>query len=155
MNYNTAEDTDDVHSVGGAFWIRAENAGTITTSGEVPSEATITINLRAGLNMVANPYPVEVPVKNFGVLSSNLRGYQDDNYNFINMMQYWNGTRYVDYGWAGTGPSTVDGDEYAYQDNTWMNYNTAEDTDDVIPIGGAVWIRAEAAGTITFTNPIQ
>ena len=97
----------------------------------------------------------DVAVSTFGTLSSELRGYQDDNYNFLNMMQVWNGARYVDYGWAGTGPSTVDGDEYAYQDNTWMNYNTAEDTDDVIPIGGAVWIRAEAAGTITFTNPIQ
>ena len=145
-----AEAVDDVElTASSAVWIKAANAGVMTISGEVPT-GTITVNLVKGFNMVANPFPQAIPVTSFGVLDSSFAGY-DDEYEFPTKMQVWNGNGYDYYGWAGTSGTEVDDDPSL--DNTWTD-TEAEKTDAVIPFGGAVWIKAEKAGTITFTSPI-
>ncbi len=61
----------------------------------------------------------------------------------------WDATKqdYVNYGWAGTSPETID--SMPQLNNTWLDAGT-EATDDKIAQGACVWIKAEKAGTITF-----
>ena len=134
----------------GGVWIIAEKAGTATVSGEVIT-TNVTINLVAGYNMVCNPYPMEMPVTTFGRLDNGFAGY-DDNYKFKTTMRVWNGVGYDYYGWAGDSGTEVDDDPDL--DYTWTDLD-AEATNETIPIGGAVWIIAEKAGSITFTSPIK
>ena len=131
-------------------WIRAEKAGTVLVSGEVVT-TNITVALEEGFNLICNPFPAAIPVSTFGVLDSSFKGYNAD-YDFFSRMQVWNGNGYDFYGWAGTSGTDVDDDPDL--DNTWTDM-AAEATDAVIPAGGAVWIRAEKAGTISFTSPLS
>ena len=144
------EITEDTIPVTSGVWIKAEKAGTLTCAGEVPS-GTKVVNLVAGFNMVANPFPAAVPVASFGTLDSSMSGY-DDEYTYATEMRVWDPARkgYTTYGWAGTSGTDVDGDP-SY-DNQWLDLDT-EITEDVIPAGASVWIKAEKAGTITFTFP--
>jgi len=155
----TTEETDDTVDVGQGFWVKADEAGTMTISGEVPSGNNIpagglVINLVAGFNMVANPYPMEVPVSTFGQLADSngnpMAGY-DGEYIYATRMMRWDSAKqdYVNYGWAGTSPEDIDGASYANLNNTWLDMTT-EATTDKIPAGAAVWIKAGSAGTITF-----
>ena len=145
----------DAYAVEGEFfapasgaWIIAEKAGTLTISGEV-SQKDITVNISEGYNIVANPFPCEVAITDFGVLDSSFAGYDDD-YKFSTQMRVWTGTRYEFYGWAGTSGTDVDGDPSL--DNTWTDLD-AYAVEDKIPAGQAVWIIAEKSGTITFKAP--
>ena len=151
------EETDDTVDVGQGFWVKAAEAGTMTISGEVPSGNNIpagglVVNLVAGFNMVANPYPMEVPVSTFGVLANSsggaMAGYDDD-YFYATTMKVWDSSKqdYVSYGWAGTSPGEID--DMDELNNTWLDAGT-EETTDKIPAGAAVWIKAAEAGTITF-----
>ena len=149
----STEETDDTIDVGQGFWIKAAEAGTMTISGEVPSGNNIpagglVVDLVAGFNMVANPYPMEVPVSTFGQLDSSMAGY-DDEWIYATTMLVWDNARqsYTQYGWAGTSPETVDG--MPELNNTWLDQST-EETDDTIAQGASVWIKAATAGTITF-----
>lgn len=143
------EVTDEVFTPGCGCWVLASEPGTITLAGEVPEVTTdITVSLAPGWNMVANPYPVEVPISSFGVLSANLLGFDED-INFDNTLQAWQGNGYAYYGWAGTSPSSMD-PEFASMDNTWLT-SGGEPTSDTIQPGHAVWILAKEAGTITFS----
>ena len=149
----STEETDDTINVGNGFWIKAASAGTMTISGEVPSENQIpdgglVINLVAGFNMVANPYPQAVPVSTFGTLDSSMAGYDED-YFYATDLMVWDTARqsYTYYGWAGTSPGDID--DMAELNNTWLDQST-EATEDTIPQGAAVWIKAATAGTITF-----
>ena len=146
------EATDDVLDTSAGVWIKAASAGTFTVSGEVPSEKTISVPLVAGLNMIAYPYPAAVPVSTFGTLDSNMAGY-DDEYTYATEMRVWNpNTRmYTTYGWAGTSPETID--KMPELNNTWLDAGT-EATEDTIPFGAAVWIKAATSGTITFSSPL-
>jgi hypothetical protein len=144
------EPTDDTHTVGGGCWVRAATSGTITLSGEVTAAEPVEIPITAGYNMVANPFPMNVPVSTFGKLDSSFAGFDED-INFANSMQVWNGNGYTTYGWAATSPSQMD-PEYAPMDNTWLTFG-GEPTEDIVPLGHAVWIRAASSGTMTFTPP--
>ncbi len=143
-----AEAVDGVIPVGEGFWIKAEKAGTITLLGEVVSQ-DVTVDIAAGYNIVANPYPVDVRVTNFGKMDNTFEGYNSA-YKFTTTMEVWTGTGYDFYGWAGTSGTDVDGD--ASLDYTWTDMD-AEETDAVIPAGTSVWIKAPHSGTITFTAP--
>ena len=83
------------------------------------------------------------------VLDETFAGY-DSKYKFKTRLQVWNGIGYDTYGWAGDSGTEVDDDPSL--DYTWTDLG-AEAVDDKIPIGAAVWIIAEKAGTITFTSP--
>ena len=147
------EATDDTVDVGQGFWIKAGTAGTMTISGEVPSANNVpagglVVNLVQGFNMVANPYPMAVPVSTFGQLDASMSGYGDD-YLYKTELMAWDPTKqdYVNYGWAGTSPEDID--SMPELNNTWLDAGT-EATDDTIAQGACVWIKAEKAGTITF-----
>ena len=116
------------------------------------------INLVAGYNMVAAQFglvganSLERDISHIGTLDDQMAGY-DDEYTYATEMRVWDPatTAYTIYGWAGTSPETVD--DMPELNNTWLDAGT-EATDDVIPAGASVWIKAEKAGTITFTSPI-
>ena len=145
------EETDDVMDKGSAAWIIAEKAGTMTVSGEVPSEDSVEIDLVAGFNMVANPYPGTVKVADFGVLDATFAGFDEDG-NYASKIQVWNGTKYSTFGWSGT--SGTDYLEDSSLDNKWLNADY-EETDDTVDFGHGVWVIAEKAGKITFTSPTK
>lgn len=147
------EATDDTVDVGQGFWVKADKAGTMTISGEVPSGNNIpagglVVDLVKGFNLVANPYPMEVAVSSFGQLDSTMPGYDED-YFYDTELKVWDPARqgYTSYGWAGTSPEDID--DMAELNNTWLDAGT-EATDDKIPAGAAVWIKAGTAGHITF-----
>ena len=144
------EITTDTIDITSGVWIHTSETGTITFMGEVPPD-DITKNLVVGYNMVANPYPTEVPVSSFGTLDANMPGY-DDEWTYDTELLVWNPATlgYTTYGWAGTSGTDVDGDP-SY-DNQWLDAAT-EVTTDTIPAGAAVWIHAGTAGTITFASP--
>ena len=145
------EETDDTLAKASAVWIIAEKAGTVTLSGEVPSDASVEVPLVAGFNMVANPYPAEVDVADFGVLDSSYAGFDDEG-TYASKLQIWNGTKYTTFGWSGSSGTEVLEDSSL--DNKWLNVDL-EATDDVVSYGQGVWIIAEKAGSITFTNPAE
>ena len=143
-----AEAVDGEEFVSGdGVWIKAEKAGTVLVKGEVSSNNVV--QLAAGYNIVANPFPIDVPISSFGVLDSSFAGYDDD-YKFKTTMRVWNGNGYDYYGWAGTSGTEIDEDPSL--DNTWTDLE-AEAVNGTIPAGVAVWINAEKPGTITFTAP--
>ena len=151
LDSNTMEAPELKAPVGLGVWVKAEKAGTMTISGEVPSDDTVTVSLTAGWNMVANPYPGSVPIASFGALDASMSGFDEDEY-FATEMQIWNGNGYDYYGWSGTSGTDVY-DDPTY-DNLWLDSNTMEPATDVkVDFGHAVWIKAEKAGTITFTKP--
>ena len=79
-----------------------------------------------------------------------MAGY-DDEWTYATEMRVWDPATksYATYGWAGTSPETVD--DMPELNNTWLDAAT-EATDDTIPAGASVWIKAATAGTITFTS---
>ena len=145
------EEIDDPAETGMGFWIVAEKAGTMTISGEVPSEQSVTVQLSAGFNMVANPYPGKTPITTFGTLDSSYAGYDDDGV-YATEMRVWTGNGYTTYGWSGTSGTEVDEDSTL--DNKWLDRDN-EEVDGTIDFGTAVWIYAEKAGTITFSSPVS
>ena len=143
------EEIDEIASPSTGFWIVAEKAGTMTISGEVPATDTVSVQLTAGFNMVANPYPGEVAITSFGTLDSSFAGYDEDGV-YATEMRVWTGNGYTTYGWSGT--SGTDVDEDPTLDNKWLDRDNEEVTV-TIPFGTAVWIYAEKAGTLTFSAP--
>ena len=131
------------------FWIRTSDATAITISGEVPTGATTEVPIVAGFNMIANPYPADVVISDFGTLDNSFAGFTEDG-DFITEMRVWNGVGYDYYGWSGTSGSDVL--DNSALDNKWVNLDL-EAVSAKIPIGNAVWIKAEKNGTITFKNP--
>lgn len=145
------EEVDETMDKGSAAWVIAEKAGTMTVSGQVPTSATVTIPLASGFNMVANPYPVTVSVSDFGQLDATFAGFDEDGY-YASKMKVWDGANYTTYGWSGS--SGTDVLEDSSLDNKWLNADL-EEVDESIAYGQGVWIIAEKAGNIIFTNPAQ
>lgn len=58
---------------GYGFWLRAPSAFSLYLTGEVPSVTNTTVNLAPGYQLVAFPYPVDVPISNsvLNVVASN------------------------------------------------------------------------------------
>ncbi len=149
---NTMEAEDGAADASFGFWIKTTETGTMTISGEVPSDDSISVNLVAGMNMIANPFPGSIKIAEFGTLDSSMAGFDEDEI-FATEMRVWNGNGYNTYGWSGT--SGTDVYEDSSYDNLWLYNNTMEAEDTTLPFGTAVWIKAEKAGTITFTNPAK
>ena len=130
-----------------AIWIKAEKAGTVLVSGQVPTNTVVTVPLVAGWNMVANPFPKSVKVSTFGVLSSNMEGFDEDG-NYATVLKVWDGNNYTTYGWSGTSAGEYMDDSTL--NNKWLDGDYQE-TNDNVDFGHGVWIKAGSAGTITFT----
>ena len=141
------EETEDTLASYDAFWIKSSTGGTITISGQVPTN-DVTVALAAGYNMVANPFPKAVKVSDFGVLSDTMPGFDEDGNYAVEMMVWQNGNYLPTFGWSGTSAS-----EYMDEptlDNKWLNL-AYEETDDEVEFGHAVWIKSSVSGSITFT----
>ena len=147
LNLDYEEDPEASLDAPDAVWIKAATAGTVTVCGQVPAENSVTVPLAVGYNMVANPYPKTVKVADFGVLSANMAGFDEDG-NYATELKVWKNGNYTTYGWSGTS-----GTEYLEDpslDNKWLNLDY-EETDDTVDFGHGVWIKAASAGSITFT----
>ena len=143
------EKTDEEMIRSSAAWVKAGSAGTITISGEVPTEASIDVSIAVGYNMVANPYPGTKSVATFGILDATVPGFDEDG-NYAVEMLVWDGRGYASYGWAGSsGTDVLDDPTY---DNQWLD-DQLEKTDATIDFGHGVWIKSTAAGTLTFSSP--
>ena len=140
------------------FWLYAKEAGTITISGEVPStNAQITVQLAAGLNMVAVPWPVNCKLKNINVPNqpSYERGKSQT------QLRFWNGGGYDTYGWSGA--FSVENEDDAQEmvddgdlenitdlDYKWLS-GFEDASDEVVPLGQGFWIYAKEEGSVIFT----
>ena len=131
-----------------AVWIKAGSAGSVTISGQVPTN-DVTVALSTGYNMVANPFPMNVPVTTFGVLSSGMAGFDAEG-NYATEMMVWKNGTYATYGWSGHSGTVVLEDSSL--DNKWLDIDL-EETDDMVDFGHGVWIKAGSAGSITFKAP--
>ena len=143
------EEVDDVEAAAyDAVWIKAGSAGSVTISGQVPTN-DVTVALTTGYNMVANPFPMTVPVTTFGTLSAEMAGFDAEG-NFATEMMVWKNGTYTTYGWSGSsGTDVLEDDSF---DNKWLN-GDLEETDDEVDFGHGVWIKAGSAGSITFKAP--
>ena len=130
-----------------AVWIKAGSAGSVKVYGQVPTNDTITVALVPGYNMVANPFPKTIKVADFGTLSANMAGFDEDG-NYETLMMVWKNGDYTTFGWSGSSGTDVLDD--ASLDNKWLNRDL-EETDDTVDFGHGVWIKAGSAGTITFS----
>ncbi len=147
LNIDYEEDTTASLESVDAVWIKAGSSGTVTVNGEVPSDATVTVPLSVGYNMVCNPYPKTVNAADFGVLSSDMAGFAEDG-NYATKMMIWKDGNYTTLGWSGTS-----GTEYLEDsslDNKWLNLDY-EETEDTVDYGHGVWIKAGSSGSITFS----
>ncbi len=142
------EETADELAAADAVWIKAGSAGTVKVYGQVPTNDTITIQLAPGYNMVANPFPKTVKIADFGTLSSNMAGFDEDGIYATQMMVWKDGNYLPTFGWSGT--SGTDYLDDSSLDNKWLNLDY-EETDDTVDFGHGVWIKAGSAGTITFS----
>ena len=140
------EDDGSTMAPGAAMWIKAGSTGTLTVSGEVPEETTRTVNLAAGFNMLAYPYPMEVPISTFATLDTSMAGF-DEEIIFATEMRVWDGNGYDTYGWTGTSGTGILED--SSMDNKWLNYDL-EDNGDTLSFGEGFWIKAATPGTLTF-----
>ncbi len=59
LKWNQALDLD----VAGGFWVKVPENATVMTSGSVPTDPSITVNLKEGLQLVSYPYPVDVSLE--------------------------------------------------------------------------------------------
>ena len=147
--------TEDPLANGQGFWIKAGSAGSVTLAGEVPSGDSITINLVAGLNLVAYPWPMNVDLAKIQVTGQ--KGYDNDSYNPTTEIRVWAGNGYDTYGW--TGSLLTDSPDLASEmgvtddslDNKWLNMDY-EVPDEPINLGTGFWIKAQNAGTVTFSK---
>ena len=114
------------------------------------------ITLNAGWNMLGIQF-VQVgqgeamDLSTFAALNPEMAGFDEDG-NFATELQVWNGLGYDMFGWSGSsGTDVLDTPDL---DNKWLN-GDLEESDGTVLFGHGVWIKTDAAGTITFTNPAQ
>ena len=137
---------------GSAVWIVGSTApGTVTLSGEVPTNAA-PVQLVAGFNMVANPYPKATDVNDLFTVSG-LTGFNWDTFES-------GGDTLLIWDPAQQGYPT----EFIYTGDTqteamvgmgipagvWFDMATFAPAVQEIPVGGAFWIVSENGGTLTF-----
>jgi hypothetical protein len=114
---------------GDAVWL--ENGATTTNvvmSGDVPADASIDVTVVAGINMVANPYPVKlalVDIPNTFFASAD-------------KIHVWDGSTYT---------------SYLYNGGNWYNAGTFALSNDVtIDVGQGFWLEVASGGTLTFNK---
>lgn len=144
------EDEGDSTTPGFSGWVKAGSAGTLTVSGEVPDVKDITpVALTSGFNMLAYPFPKQQPLAKFATFSrtDGVTAGLDEDYNYTTTLLIWNGNGYNTFGWTGdSGTEMLDDASF---DNQWLNLDL-EDEGTTLDFGKGFWIRAAAAGTLTF-----
>ena len=127
---------------GTGFWIDTSESATVIFSGEVPAEDAVTVNVSAGYNLIANPFPETISIQK--ITSTDLPAMDLDSLAFNAQLLTWNGSGYSFYGWAGEV-----GDEAL--DNKWLD-DQYEEATATLDIGKGCWIQTSAPGTVTFTK---
>ena len=127
---------------GTAFWLNSTTASEVTFSGEVASEDSITVDVAAGYNLIANPFPETISIQDIDAAS--LSPLNVDTEKFGATIQIWNGSGYSTYGWSG---EVGDAD----LNNKWLtlSWDVATAT---IDIGTGFWINSDKAGTVVFSK---
>jgi hypothetical protein len=138
--------TTDTLAVGQGFWYVAQNPSSgidLTTSGEVVMTATGSQTIAAGLNLIANPFPVDLPLNDAdsdlrkGVAglgsadSDNIQVYDTDAEGFVT---YFLGNGLNNKGQA---DPTKDG---------WVKGGESSVTTDSLPAGSGAWYVSQGSG---------
>ena len=135
---------------GKGFWIQTSTPSTIIFSGQVYTPTNSIITLKAGLNLVSNPFPIRWDIQNF--TSSDLVGFDGDDP--LTSIKFWTGTGY-DYGDYVTPENAAEwtqfGPQYASMAGKWIDGSENIITNYVAP-GKAFWIITESPATLHFTR---
>ena len=131
--------TEDVIKPGASvFYYKAVSTGSVTLAGAVLPDASWTQELKQGLNLVANPYPVEIRIADLtGSLAQSDRLARADK---VLLMD----------------PATKEYTTYNFTASTgWTKEGESVTTTDVIPAyRGFFYRKVVSDGSLTFTSPI-
>ena len=129
--------TTDIVPVGASVFINKRlSAGEFTIAGKVATEATVTIPLTVGLNLVANPYPTAIKIADIqGSLSAHNNQLRADTIMRMNpATKIYTTYRLKSIGWVKDGETTVT-------------------TDTIEACEGFVFQKMISAGSINFIRP--
>ena len=129
--------TTDVVPAGASVFINKKlSAGEITIAGKVMTDATVTVPLTVGLNLVANPYPAAIKVADIqGSLSAHNNQYRADSIMRMNpVTKVYTTYQLKTIGWVKEGETTVT-------------------TDTIEACEGFVFQKMVSSGSINFTRP--
>ena len=131
--------TTDVIKPGTAVYLRKmRQAGSITIAGKVLVDETVSLPLTIGLNLVANPYPVEI----------NIADITGTNLSRFNATALADSIMLLD-------PATKVYTTYYLKTAGWVKEGETEVTTDTIKANeGFVYKKMRTTGTLLFTNPL-
>ncbi len=134
-------------TVGSTLFIKSANGGAVLTAGEVASADSIEIPLFKGYTQIANPYPKAVALNDIAI--TGLVGYDWDAFAEGDRVIIWDPTTQAystQYLWADSDPYEMLGGG-----NKWMTGDYAP-AEEVVPVGGSIFIKSTNGGTATFTK---
>ena len=143
-DFNPAE---EVLTLGSTLFISSSAEGTMISAGEVSEKDSIEITLSKGLTQISNPFPKAIALNDIKI--SGLVGYDWDNFADGDFVSIWNPnaqaytTKYL---WSDSDPYEMLGGADKWMDG---DFNPAEE---VLPVGGAIFIMSSNGGTATFTK---
>ena len=138
-------------ALGKGFWFKSPVAnGTITAAGQVSEAASTALNFEANkYAILCNPYPAAVALQS--LTTSATPGLYDDDFATAPQIQVLSTSGgYTRYYYISDGTDDND-DELGY--NAWCDKDGYELEGTQIEAGAAFWIKAPAAGTVTFAAP--
>lgn len=139
-------------ALGKGFWFKSPVAnGTITAAGQVSEVASTTLNFEANkYAILCNPYPVAVALQS--LTTSATPGLYDDDFATAPQIQVLNAAGgYTKYFYISDG-TYDDGEDTPLGFNAWCDVDGYELEGTQIEAGAAFWIKAPAAGTVTFAQ---
>ncbi len=140
--------------VGEGYWIKSTGTPTITFVGQVPdgdtgSNNTKTLQVSAGYNLIANPFPCAINIQN--IQSATLPGLSQEGA-FQTMIRLWGGEEngYVTYGWLDADDGTEN--EVPDWNSKWILYSMEDLANVTIGVGEGFWLYSETPATVTFSK---
>lgn len=113
---------------GSAMWLQTVDAASVIMAGDVPMVGSVTNTIVAGINLIANPYPVALKLSDIPTASLS----DADTAYVWDGSGYANYTYYVGYGWY---------------DGGYAEANNVE-----IPVGQGFWLQTAAGGSMIFNK---
>ena len=135
---------------GEGFWviIPKQSSASVTMSGEVIEGDSVTKPVKAGFNLMSNPFPAELDIQK--IQSTDLLGLDDEG-EFQTTLRIWDGSAYEYYGWLDADDGT--NNEVPEWNSHWILYDMTDVASAKIGIGKGFWIVSpNASGNITFTK---
>lgn len=130
------------------FWLRVPESscstGAMTEAGEVLSEETVTINVKAGLNLIGCPYPVALDLSKVETIGL-VPGEYDTMGKAAPCIQIYNGKAYDNYYYI----SDADDGTERYDLVGWAD-GEGNIVSVVAPAGAGIWLRTEKEGSLKF-----